>query len=167
MSEQSEKIVVKALVTGGSASGGPPIGPAVGPTGINIKDVIDKINEETQMFKGLSVPVRIVCDPETKKFEIFIETPSTASLLLKELGAVQGSSNCAEEKIGDLTLDQIKSVVEAKKDTFLEKTYKAAMRTVLGTALSIGATIEGEDPRTIQKRIDNGEYDDQITEELL
>jgi len=167
MSEQSEKIVVKALVTGGSASGGPPIGPSVGPTGINIKDVIDKINEETQMFKGLSVPVRIVCDPETKKFEIFIETPSTASLLLKELGAVQGSSNCTEEKIGDLTLDQIKSVVEAKKDTFLEKTYKAAMRTVLGTVLSIGATVEGEDPRTIQKRIDNGEYDDQITEELL
>ncbi|MBD3214914.1 MAG: 50S ribosomal protein L11 [Candidatus Lokiarchaeota archaeon] len=166
MSEQSEKVVVKALVTGGSASGGPPIGPAVGPTGINIKDVIDKINEETQMFKGLSVPVRIICDPETKQFEIFIETPSTASLLMKELGASQGSSNCIEEKIGDLTLEQIKSVVEAKKDTFLEKTYKAAVKSVLGTALSVGATIEGEDPRTIQQRIDNGEYDEQLAEDL-
>jgi large subunit ribosomal protein L11 len=166
MSEQSEKVVVKALVTGGSASGGPPIGPAVGPTGINIKDVIDKINEETQMFKGLSVPVRIICDPETKQFEIFIETPSTASLLMKELGASQGSSNCIEEKIGDLTFEQIKSVVEAKKDTFLEKTYKAAVKSVLGTALSVGATIEGEDPRTIQQRIDNGEYDEQLAEDL-
>lgn len=166
MSEQSEKVVVKALVTGGSASGGPPIGPSVGPTGINIKDVVDKINEETQMFKGLSVPVRIVCDPETKQFEIHIETPSTASLLMKEMGAVQGSPDCQEEKIGDLTLDQVKSVVEAKKDTFLDKTFKAAMKTVLGTALSIGATVEGEDPRIIQKRIDNGEYNDQITEEL-
>jgi large subunit ribosomal protein L11 len=166
MSEQTEKVVVKALVTGGSASGGPPIGPAVGPTGINIKDVIDKINEETQMFKGLSVPVRIICDPETKQFEIFIETPSTASLLMKELGASQGSSNCIEEKIGDLTLEQIKSVVEAKKDTFLEKTYKAAVKSVLGTALSVGATVEGEDPRTIQQRIDNGEYDEQLEEDL-
>ncbi|TXT64936.1 MAG: 50S ribosomal protein L11 [Promethearchaeota archaeon] len=166
MSEQTEKVVVKALVTGGSASGGPPIGPAVGPTEINIKDVIDKINEETQMFKGLSVPVRIICDPETKQFEIFIETPSTASLLMKELGASQGSSNCIEEKIGDLTLEQIKSVVEAKKDTFLEKTYKAAVKSVLGTALSVGATVEGEDPRTIQQRIDNGEYDEQLEEDL-
>lgn len=166
MSEKSEKVVVKALVTGGSASGGPPIGPAVGPTGINIKDVIDEINKDTQMFKGLSVPVRIVCDPETKQFEIFIETPSTASLLMKELGASQGSANCLEEKIGDLSLDQIKSVVESKKDTFLEKTFKAAVKSVLGTALSIGATVEGEDPRTIQKRIDNGEYDDQLMEEL-
>ncbi|MBY8982359.1 MAG: 50S ribosomal protein L11 [Candidatus Lokiarchaeota archaeon] len=163
---KSEKIVIKALVTGGSASGGPPIGPAVGPTGINIKDVVDAVNEKTMIFKGLSVPVRIECNPETKRFEIFIETPSTASLLLKELGAEKGSANSSEEKIGDISLDQIKLVVEAKKDNFFDKTYKAAMKTVLGTALSIGATVEGEDPRVIQKRIDNGEYDDRIKEEL-
>ncbi|MBD3196110.1 MAG: 50S ribosomal protein L11 [Candidatus Lokiarchaeota archaeon] len=163
---ETEKVVVKALVTGGKASGGPPIGPAVGPTGINIKDVVDAVNEKTMMFKGLSVPVRIECDPETKQFEIFVETPSTASLLMKEIGAQQGSSFCSEEKIGDISIEQIKSVVEAKKDSFLDKTYKKAMRSVLGTALSIGATVEGEDPRVIQKRITNGEYDDKITEEL-
>ena len=101
MSEKG-KIIVKALVTGGSASGGPPIGPAVGPTGINIKDVVDEINKQTTVFKGLTVPVRIECDPETKQFEIFIETPSTASLLLKELGVEKGSSTCSEEKIGNL-----------------------------------------------------------------
>ena len=55
-------IVVTALVTGGAASGGPPIGPAVGPTGINIKDVVDAVNDKTMMFKGLTVPVRIECD---------------------------------------------------------------------------------------------------------
>ncbi|MBY9005565.1 MAG: 50S ribosomal protein L11 [Candidatus Lokiarchaeota archaeon] len=163
---KSEKVIVKALVTGGSASGGPPIGPAVGPTGINIKDVVDAVNEQTMVFKGLSVPVRIECNPETKTFEIFIETPSTASLLLKELGAEKGSASSVEEKIGDLSLEQIKLIVEGKKDNFLDKTYKKAMKTVLGTALSIGATVEGEDPRTIQKRIDNGEYDDKIKEEL-
>ncbi len=163
---ETERVVVKALVTGGKASGGPPIGPAVGPTGINIKDVVDAVNEKTQMFKGLSVPVRIECDPETKQFEIFVETPSTSSLLLKELGASKGSSSRIEEKIGDLTLDQVKEVVKAKKDIFLDKTFKAAVKSVLGTALSIGATVEGENPRVIQKRIDNGEYDDQLTEEI-
>ena len=165
MSEKG-KVVVKALVTGGSASGGPPIGPAVGPTGINIKDVVDEVNEKTMMFKGLTVPVRIECDPETKKFEIFVETPSTASLILKELGIEKGSSSPGEEKVGDLTLDQITSVVEAKKNIFLDKTYKAAVKTVLGTALSVGATVEGEDPRVIQERIDNGEYDDKIKGEM-
>ncbi|NVM36337.1 MAG: 50S ribosomal protein L11 [Candidatus Lokiarchaeota archaeon] len=161
MSEKG-KIIVKALVTGGSASGGPPIGPAVGPTGINIKDVVDEINKQTTLFKGLTVPVRIECDPETKQFEIFIETPSTASLLLKELGVEKGSSTCSEEKIGNLTLEQVQNVVDAKKDKFLDKTYKAALKTVLGTAISVGLTVEGEDPRIIQGRINNGEYDDKI-----
>ncbi|MFX0042196.1 MAG: 50S ribosomal protein L11 [Candidatus Hodarchaeota archaeon] len=160
------KVVVKALVTGGAASGGPPIGPAVGPTGINIKDVVDVVNEKTMVFKGLTVPVRIECDPETKQFEIFVETPSTASLLLKELGVEKGSSNCIEDKIGDLTLEQIQNVTRAKKDIFLEKTYKTCIKTVLGTVLSIGATVEGEDPKVIQNKLDNGDYDDIIKEEV-
>ena len=141
-------------------------GPAVGPTGINIKDVVDEINEQTMLFKGLAVPVRIECDPETKQFEIFIETPSTASLLLKEAGVEKGSSASAENIIGNLTLEQIIKVVEAKKDKFLDKNFKTAAKTVLGTALSIRITVEGEDPREIQKRIENGEYDDKIRGEL-
>jgi len=164
MSEKG-KVVVNALVTGGAASGGPPIGPAVGPTGINIKDVVDAVNEQTMMFKGLTVPVRIECDPETKQFEIFVETPSTASLLLKEVGVEKGSSNPGEDKIGNLTIDQIISVANAKKDIFLDKTFKTCVKTVTGTALSVGLTVEGVDPRIIQKRIDNGEYDDKIKEE--
>ena len=118
------------------------------------------------VFKGLTVPVRIECDPETKQFEIFIETPSTASLLLKEIGAEKGSSASSEDKIGNVTLEQIQNVVDAKKGKFLDKTYKAAVKSVLGTALSVGLTVEGEDPRTIQERIENGEYDDRIKGEL-
>ncbi len=164
MSERG-KIVVRAMVTGGAASGGPPIGPAVGPTGINIKDVVDEINAQTMVFKGLTVPVRIECDAETKQFEIFIETPSTASLLLKEAGLEKGSSNAGEEKISDVTFEQIKNVAKAKRDIFLDKTFKACVKTVLGTALSVGVTVDGEDPRVIQERIDNGDYDDMIKED--
>ena len=127
---------------------------------------MDEINKQTTVFKGLTVPVRIECDPVTKQFKIFIETPSTASLLLKEVGTEKGSSSCSEEKIGNLTLEQIQNVVNAKKDTFLDKTYKKSIKTVLGTALSVGLTVEGEDPRIIQKRIDNGEYNDKIKGEL-
>jgi len=124
--------------------------------------VVDEINKQTQVFRGLTVPVRIECDPETKQFEIFIETPSTASLLLKEVGVEKGSSSCSETKIGNLTLDQVQNVVKAKTDKFLDKTIKAGIKTVLGTALSVGLTVEGQDPRAIQKKIDNGEFDDII-----
>ncbi len=165
MSEKG-KVVIKALVTGGSASGGPPIGPAVGPTGINIKDVVDAINEKTMIFKGLTVPIRIACDPGTKGFEIFIDTPSTASLLLKELGAEMGSKSPGEEIVGNLTMDQIMNIARAKRDKFLEKTFKSCVKTILGTALSIGATVQGKNPKDIQKAIDNGEYDSIIKEEL-
>lgn len=163
MSEEG-KVTVNALVTGGKASGGPPIGPAVGPTGINIKDVVDAVNEKTQAFQGLTVPVRIVCDPATKKFEIFVETPSTSSLLLKEAGLSMGSENVAEEKVADITIEQAINVAKSKREKFLDKTLKFSIKTVLGTALSIGFTIEGEDPRVIQKRIDSGEYDEKIEE---
>ena len=168
LSKEKEKtrIVVRALITGGAASGGPPIGPAIGPTGINIKDVVDAVNEKTMLFKGLTVPVRIECDPETKQFEIFVETPSTASLLLKELGIEKGSVNSSEQKSGDLTLEQVITVTNAKKDIFLSKTFKNAVKTVIGTALSIGATVEGSNPRDIQKRIDAGEFDDKIEGEM-
>ena len=118
------------------------------------------------LFKGLTVPVRIECDPETKQFEIFVETPSTASLLLKELGIEKGSINSSEKKAGDLTLEQVINVTNAKKDIFLSKTFKNAVKTVLGTALSVGATVEGNDPRVVQKRIDNGDYDDRIKGEI-
>jgi large subunit ribosomal protein L11 len=160
------KVIVKALVTGGSASGGPPIGPAVGPTGINIKDVVDEVNKKTMMFRGLTVPVRIECNTETKKFQIFVETPSTASLLLKEVGAEKGSESAKEKKIGNLSLKQVMEVARSKKDRFLDRTFKNAVKTVVGTALSIGITIEGEDPKTIQKRIDEGQYDAVLKEEM-
>ncbi|MFO8020371.1 MAG: 50S ribosomal protein L11 [Promethearchaeia archaeon] len=163
MSEEG-KVTVNALVTGGKASGGPPIGPAIGPTGINIKDVVDAVNEKTEVFQGLTVPVRIECDPSTKQFEIFVETPSTSSLLLKEAGLSMGSENVAEEKAGDISIDQAMNVAKAKREKFFDKTFKGALKTVLGTALSIGLTVEGEDPRVIQKRIESGEYDDKIEE---
>ena len=118
------------------------------------------------IFKGLTVPVRIECDPETKQFEIFVETPSTASLLLKELNAEKGTAASGEQKTGNLSIEQVLNVVEAKKEIFLDKTYNAAVKSVLGTVLSIGATVEGEDPRIIQKRIDEGFYDEKVKGEM-
>jgi len=160
----SEKVEFTALVVGGKASGGPPIGSTVSPTGINIKDVVDAINEKTQAFKGLNVPVRIILNTVDKSFEIIVETPSTSSLLLKEAGVEKGSGAAGTENVGDITLDQVLNVANMKKDKLLAKSLKSMIKSILGTCLSIGLLVEGQNPKEIQKNIDKGLYDDKFKE---
>ena len=77
---------ISALVTGGQATAGPPLGPALGPMGINITEVIKEINEKTKDFDGMKVPVTVSVDPDTKKWDIEVGIPSAAALVLKEAG---------------------------------------------------------------------------------
>ncbi len=150
---------VQALVDGGKASGGPPIGPALGPTGVNIYQVVQKINEETSMYAGLKVPVTIRVNVDTKEFEILVHTPPTSALILKELEVEKGSSNPLENKIGDLSIDQVIKIVKTKRETLLAIDLKNATKEILGTCNSMGVTVEGKDPRIVQKEIDEGEFD--------
>ncbi len=81
---------VSSLVTGGAASAGPPLGPALGPLGVNIMEVINAINEKTKDFEGMKVPVTVIVDSDTKKYEIEIGIPSAAALIMKEAGNPKG-----------------------------------------------------------------------------
>ncbi|MBT3464646.1 50S ribosomal protein L11, partial [archaeon] len=76
--------VVEALVNGGKATAGPPIGPALGPLGVNIGEVISQINSKTKDFVGMSVPVKIIVNTDDKSFKITVGTPPTSQLLIKE-----------------------------------------------------------------------------------
>jgi len=84
------KQTISSLVTGGEASAGPPLGPALGPIGVNIMQVIDAINEKTSEFKGMKIPVTVSVDTDTKKWEIEVGLPSASALLLKEAGIQKG-----------------------------------------------------------------------------
>ena len=75
---------VEALVEGGKASAAPPLGPALGPLGVNIGQVISAINQKTDSFKGMQVPIKVIVDTSTKKFEITVGTPPAAALIKKE-----------------------------------------------------------------------------------
>jgi large subunit ribosomal protein L11 len=66
---------IEALVEGGKASAGPPLGPALGPLGVNIMQIINTINDKTKQFSGMKVPVKVIVDPKTKDFEIQVSTP--------------------------------------------------------------------------------------------
>ena len=78
------KQTVEAMIDGGRASAAPPLGPALGPTGLNVAEVIKKINEKTSAFNGMQVPIKIVFDPSDKTFEITVGTPPVSSLLKSE-----------------------------------------------------------------------------------
>ncbi len=154
-----EKKQVEALLNGGEATAGPPLGPALGPLGVNVLQIVNRINELTKDYAGMKVPVRIIVDIETKEFEVEIGTPTTSALLVKELGIQKGSGNPKAEKVGNLTMEQVAKIAKLKIPTSYAKAAKTAAKEVMGTCISLGVIIEGRDPREVQKEVDQGKWD--------
>jgi large subunit ribosomal protein L11 len=149
---------VEALVDGGKATAGPPLGPALGPKGVKINDVIAAINEKTKAFAGMKVPVKILIN-ENKSFEIKVGTPPMSALIKGELGLESGSSNTRTTKVGNLTIDQAKKIAEMKKYDLLGATVKARVLEVAGNCVCVGITVDGKDPKVFQKDVKAGMYD--------
>jgi len=156
--------VVEALVNGGKASAGPPLGPALGPLGVNIGNVVAKINEVTKDFEGMQVPVKVIVDEETKEFRIEVGTPPTSALLKKELGVEKLSSKPNEEKVGDLKFEQVVKVARAKLSSLNTDDLKLAVKQVLGTCVSAGITVDGKEPKEVIKEVEEGKYDGMLKE---
>ncbi len=155
---------ISALVEGGKATAGPPIGPALGPLGINAGQVVAQINEKTKTFEGMTIPVTIIVDTDTKEFKIEVGSPSTAALIKKQIGVEKGSGKAKEIKIADLLIDEVISIAKAKHEATHGKELKDTVNEVLGTCLSMGVTVEGKDPREVQKEVKEGKYDEKIKE---
>ncbi|WP_456365893.1 50S ribosomal protein L11 [Thermococcus sp.] len=153
--------IVEVLVEGGKASPGPPLGPAIGPLGLNVKQVIDEINKATKDFEGMQVPVKVIVeDPKKKTFRIEVGVPPTSQLIKKELSLPKGSSEPVHSISGDLSMEQVIKIAKMKIDQMLAPDLKAAAKEVMGTALSMGVTVEGKDPREVQREVDAGAYDE-------
>ncbi len=153
--------VVEALVTGGKATAGPPLGPTLGPLGINVKMVIDKINEETKAFTGMQVPIKIFIDSK-KQFTIQVGTPPTSSLIKKEIGIELGSGIPSEKFVGNLTIKQAISVAKMKRNDSLSKTLKNGVKEVVGTCNTMGVTIEGMKAKEAIIAINSGKFDSEF-----
>ena len=160
----SEKKVVETLVSGGQATAGPPLGPALGPLGVNVLAIVNEINEITKKYSGMKVPVKIVVDAETKEFEVSVGTPTTSALIVSELGIEKGSGAPKTEKVGNLSLAQIIRIAEIKGGKLQARSLKAAVKEVLGSCVSMGVTVEDMDPREVQREIDEGKHDDLFVE---
>ena len=149
--------VVEALVPGGKASAGPPLGPALGPLGVNVAQVVAKINEQTKDLNGMQVPVKIKVKSRTE-FEIEVGTPPTSALILKEMGVEKGTGD--KTVVGNLTMEQVLKIANVKRRGLLSKTLKNAAREVIGTAGSLGATIDGMPSKEAQAAVVSGKYDE-------
>lgn len=157
---ESQKI--SSLVTGGQASAGPPLGPALGPLGVNIMEVINAINEKTKDFEGMKVPVTVSVDPDTKKYEIEIGIPSAAALLMKEAGIQKGSGASGTDWVGDVTMDSIVKVASTKLDASYASSLKSVAKTIVGTCVPLGLKVEGKTPREMTAEINEGKWDEKF-----
>ena len=153
---------VEILIDGGKATPGPPLGPAIGPLGINMMQVVEQINQKTADFDGMKVPVKIIVDIGTKQFEIKVGTPPTTALIMDELKIEKGFQNPGQDKVADLNVEQALKIAKMKFDALLSNDYKNAAKEVIGTCVSMGITVEGKDPREVQRDIDQGIYDDKL-----
>ena len=156
---------IKLLVEGGDMKPGPTIGQKLGPLGINIGKVIEEVNKSTQSFKGIKVPVELDIDPKTKNFLINVSSPPTSELLKKELGIEKASGEAGKKAAGNASIEQIIKVAKSKQDNLLSKDFKDAVKSVVGTCVSLGLLIENKEPKQILEEIEQGKYDKEIKEQ--
>ena len=154
----AEKKIINLLINGGKATAGPPLGPALGPLGLNIMSVVTKINELTKDYSGMRVPVKISVNTEDKSFEVTVGTPTASALIVSELNIEKGSGTPNTEKVGDLTMTQAVRIAKIKLPQLLAQNLKKGTKEILGTCVSLGVTVEGKDPREVQKEIDADKY---------
>jgi len=161
----AKKEKVEALIEGGKATAAPPLGQALGPLGVNIGQIISEINKKTEAYKGMKVPVTIEVDPETKEFSISIGTPPVSALIKKELNLDKGSGMPDKDKKGNLAIEDVIKIAKMKIDSMIVKDLKGAVKCIVGSCNSLGVLVEGKTSVEINKDINAGVYDKQISEE--
>ncbi len=157
---------VKLLVDGGEMKPGPAVSQKLGPAGVNINDVIQKVNEITIGFKGMQVPITIIVNSKDKSFEIEVSSPPISGMLKKEANIKNGSGIQKKLNSANISIEQVIKVAKAKMPNLLCKDLKSAVKTAVGSCASLGILIENKPAVEIESDIDNGIYDKEINGEL-
>lgn len=160
----AETKVISVLVTGGEATAGQPLGPALGPLGVNVLQIVNEINRITSDFKGMRVPVKVEVDTETKKFTVTVGTPTTSALLVKEAAIPKGSGKPNLDFVGNVSFDKVLGIAKIKINDSYAKSIKSSVKEVVGSCVSLGVKVENEDPRQFMKQIEEGKWDKAIVD---
>lgn len=154
-----DKKSISALVTGGEASAGPPLGPALGPLGINVLQVVNTINEKTKDFLGMKVPVKVEIDSETKKFTVEVGIPPTTALIAKEAGITKGSGTSGKDYVGNISMSGIVKIARMKIDVSYALDLKNCSKEIIGSCVSSGVKVEDKPAKDLYTDINSGKYD--------
>lgn len=155
-------MIVKLIVDGGSMKPGPAVAQQLGPLGINMGKVISDVNVATAAFKGMQVPVELDVDGKTKTVKIKVLSPSVSALIKKELGIEAGTGARKKTKVGNLAIEQVISITKQKQGGMLAKDFIGALKSVIGSCMTLGTLIENKDPKEILEEIEAGKYKKEI-----
>ena len=133
--------IVKIAIQAGAATPAPPVGTALGPTGVNIMEFVKAYNAQTESQRGTIVPAEITIY-EDRTFTFIVKTPPAAELIKKAAGQSKGSGKPNKEKVGKLSKDQVREIAQTKMPDLNANDVEAAMKIVEGTARSMGVTVE-------------------------
>ena len=133
--------IVKLQLPAGKATPGPPVGSSLGPHGINIAAFTKEFNDRTAKDAGLIIPV-VITIYQDRSFDFVLKTPPAAVLIKKALGIESGSGTPNKTKVGKLTMDQVKAIAETKMPDLNASSVEQAMQMIIGTAKSMGVTVE-------------------------
>ena len=134
---------IKLQVPAGSANPSPPIGPALGQQGVNIMEFCKQVNAQTQKIeKGLPIPVVITVYSD-RSFTFVMKTPPAAVLIRKAIGIEKGSGTPNTAKVGKISRKQLEEIAKLKQPDLTAASLDAAVRTIAGSARSMGVDVEG------------------------
>jgi large subunit ribosomal protein L11 len=140
--EKDEKdIIIKLQIPAGKASPAPPVGPALGGSGVNIMDFVNQFNNQTAQQAGMIIPVVITVHKD-KSFEFVTKEPPMAVLIKKAAKIQKASGRPNTEKVAKLTMAQVEEIAKAKMPDLNAASLETAMSMVKGTARSMGITVE-------------------------
>ncbi|MFW5865803.1 MAG: 50S ribosomal protein L11 [Nanoarchaeota archaeon] len=153
---------IEVLITGGKATAAPPLGPALGPMGVNIGQVVGDINKKTADFAGMQVPVTVTVDTDSKEYTITVGTPPASALIKQEAELKKGAQTPGTETAGNISFEKILKIVRMKQDALLGVNTKQMAKEVIGTCRSMGITIDGKQADEVTAAINTGAYEDQF-----
>ena len=140
MAEKEVVNVIKLQIEAGKASPAPPVGPAVGSSGVNIMQFVKEFNDRTANQPGMTIPV-VISVYKDKSFSFITKVPPVAVLIKKAIGLKSGSGKPNKEKVAKITKEQVKAIAEQKMPDLNASSIESAMKMVEGTARSMGVVV--------------------------
>ncbi|NOY15182.1 MAG: 50S ribosomal protein L11 [bacterium] len=135
------KTQIKLQIPAGKANPAPPVGPALGQHGLNIMDFCKQFNDRTKNMQGDIIPV-VITVYENRSFDFITKLPPVSAMIKKELNLKTAAHTPGRETVGELTMDQVKKIAEKKLPDLNTSSLEAAIKTVIGTAKSMGIKIK-------------------------